>query len=116
MGDDDKLVKVDNAIGNTLAQGFVQNLPDIIGSLREAYRIHKKDGMFSKILQTKVIELQLSKENLGLFVSALNDLSRDKEADTETKTMYRDMIREIHNEFMKNSRDYSSLSDVLDKL
>lgn len=116
MGDDTKLMKAENAIGNTLAQGFVQNLPEIIGSLREAYRIHKKDGMFTQILQAKITELKLSKENLGLFVTSLNELSRDKDADPESKAMYRDMIREIHSEFMKNSRDYSSLSDVLDKL
>lgn len=114
--DNNKLIKADSSIGNVLAQGLVQNLPEIVNGLKEAYRLHKRDGMFSKVLEAKIVELNLNKSNLALFVNALNDLSKESNADAETKAMYRDMIKEIHNQFMKNTRDYSSLSEVLDKI
>jgi hypothetical protein len=94
-----------------VTQGIVQNLPEIIGAIRELYTLHKKTNTFQHVLQTRLEELNINKENFKVLVQSLTKLSKTAGADEETKTMYREMIQILFHKFvtnMQSSQDFSN--------
>ena len=94
-----------------IVQGVVQNLPEIIGAIKEIYALKKKEQLFSRVLQSRLDELNINKENFKVLVEGLTELAKSESADTETKAMYRDMIKalfEIFTTNVSNSQDFSN--------
>lgn len=94
-----------------IVQGVVQNLPEILDSIKEIHKLNKKEQLFGQVLQSRFDELNINKENFRVLVEGLTELSRSEDTDTETKTMYREMIKTLFETFtinMRNSQDISS--------
>ncbi|MCP4402717.1 MAG: hypothetical protein GY801_36125 [bacterium] len=99
-----------------ISEGIVQNLPEIIGTIKEIYALHKKQSMFQQVLQSRLDELHINKENFKVLVQSLTELSTHAEADEDTKTMYREMIRALFEIFMSNMRSSQDFSNYLNNL
>jgi len=112
----DLLVSGNRGVAITVADGVVQNLPEIIGALREVYKTHKKTQTFSQIVEANISVLNINKENFKFLIQSLTELSKTKDADDETKNLYRDMIRTLHEHFMQTAGMAKGLGDFLDKL
>ncbi len=94
-----------------IVQGIVQNLPEIIGAIKEIYALNKKEQLFGRVLQSRLDELNINKENFKVLVEGLTELSKSENTDNETKVMYRDMIKtlfEIYTTNMRNAQDMSN--------
>ena len=113
---EDLTVQGNRGIALTVADGVVQNLPEIIGALREVYKTHKRTQTFSQIVEANISVLNINKDNFRFLIQSLTELSKTKDADEETKTLYRDMIRTIHEHFMQTAGMAKGLGDFLDKI
>ena len=94
-----------------IVQGVVQNLPEIIGAIRDIYALNKKEQLSGKVLQSRLDELNVNKENFKVLVEGLTELSKSENTDAETKSMYRDMIKTLFEIFatnMRSSQDFSN--------
>jgi hypothetical protein len=96
-----------------IAQGVVQNLPEIIGAIKEIYALNKKEQLFGRVLQSRLDELNINKENFKVLVEGLTELSRSENTDAETKVMYRDMIKTLFEIFTTNMRSSQDISSYL---
>jgi hypothetical protein len=96
-----------------IARGLVDNLPAIIEGLRDIYALRAKESSFKSALEARCAELQINSNNFGLLVNNLTELSKYETSDNETKTMYREMIKDLFNMFATRSRDSGSFSDYL---
>ena len=96
-----------------IVQGVIQNLPEIIGTIKEIYTLNKKEQLFGKVLQSRLDELNINKENFKVLVEGLTELSKSEDTDAETKSMYRDMIRTLFEIFTTNMRSSQDFSDYL---
>ena len=96
-----------------LVQGVVQNLPEIVGVIKEIYTLNKKEQIFSKVLQSRLDELNINKENFKTLVEGLTELSKSENTDAETKAMYRDMIKTLFEIFTTNLRSSQDVSSFL---
>jgi hypothetical protein len=96
-----------------IVQGVVQNLPEIIGAFKEVYALNKKEQLFSRVLQSRFDELNISKENFKVLVESLTELSKSENTDHETKVMYRDMIKALFEIFTANMRSSQDISNYL---
>lgn len=96
-----------------IVQGIVQNLPEIIGAIKEIYIINKKEQMFSKVLRSRLDELNVNKENFKALVEGLTELSKSEGADAETKVMYRDMIKALFEIFTSNMHNSQDITNYL---
>lgn len=61
-----------------IVQGVVQNLPEIVGAIKEIYTLSKKEQLFGKILQSRLDELNVNKENFKVLVEGLTQLSKSE--------------------------------------
>lgn len=94
-----------------IIQMVLTNLPQILNTISEIYVLHRKDGIFRQIVQSRLGELQINKENFHVLVKSLTELSKTEQADPETKQMYRTMIRtlfEIFTNNMLSSKDFDN--------
>jgi hypothetical protein len=98
-----------------IAQGVVQNLPEIVGAIKEIYTLNKKGEVFRQVLQTRLDELNINKENFKVLVVSLTELSKTENADEETKAMYRDMIKTLFEIFTNNMRSSQDISNYLNE-
>jgi hypothetical protein len=96
-----------------IVQGVVQNLPGIIGAIKEIYAINKKEQLFGRVLQSRLDELNINKENFRVLVEGLTELSKSENTDTETKVMYRDMIKILLEFFTTNMHSSQDISNYL---
>lgn len=96
-----------------IVQGIVQNLPEIIGAIKEIYVLKKKEQLFSQVLQSRLDELNVNKENFKVLVEGLTELSKSESADIETKVMYRDLIKALFEIFTTNMRSSQDISNYL---
>ncbi len=96
-----------------IAQGVIQNLPDILEAIKEIYALNKKGQLFSKVLQSRLDELNINKENFKVLVEGLTELSKSENTDIETKVMYRDMIKALFEFFTTNTRSSQDISNYL---
>lgn len=96
-----------------IVQGVVQNLPEIIGTIKEIYTLNKKEQLFGRALQSRLDELNINKENFKILVEGLTELSKSENTDAETKAMYRDMIRTLFEIFTTNMRSSQDISNFL---
>ncbi|KAA3658444.1 MAG: hypothetical protein DWQ04_25140 [Chloroflexi bacterium] len=96
-----------------IVQGVVQNLPEIVGAIKEIYTLNKKEQVFGKVLQSRLDELNINKENFKVLVESLTELSKSENADAETKAMYRDMIKTLFEIFTTNMRSSQDVSSYL---
>ena len=96
-----------------IVQGVVQNLPEIIGAIKEIYTLNKKEQLFGKVLQSRLDELNINKENFKVLVEGLTELSKSENTDSETKAMYRDMIKTLFETFTTNMRGSQDISNYL---
>ena len=96
-----------------IVQGVVQNLPEIIGTIKEIYTLNKKGQLFGQVLQSQLDELNINKENFRVLVEGLTELSKSENTDAETKTMYRDMIKTLFEIFTTNMRSSQDISNYL---
>ena len=96
-----------------IVQGVVQNLPEIIGAIKEIYALNKKGQVFDKVLQSRLDELAINKENFKVLVEGLTELSKSENTDAETKAMYRDMIKTLFEFFTDNMRSSQDVSSYL---
>lgn len=97
--------------GLVIVQGVIQNLPEILETFKEIYKIYDKGQKFDQYLQVKLTELNINKENFKVLVESLTELSKSEHADSETKALYRDMISTLFKVFvlnMQNSKDFSN--------
>lgn len=98
-----------------IVQGVVQNLPEIVGAIREIYTLNKKEQVFGKVLQSRLDELNINKENFKVLVEGLTELSKSENADAETKAMYREMIRTLFDLFTANMGSSQDVSNYLNE-
>lgn len=98
-----------------VVQGVVQNLPEIIGTIKEIYTLNKKEQLFGRVLQTRLDELNINKENFKVLVEGLTELSKSENTDAETKVMYRDMIKTLFEIFTTNMRSSQDISNYLEE-
>lgn len=98
-----------------VVQGVVQNLPEILGSIKEIYRLNKKSEVFNQVLQSRLDEMNVNKENFNVLVLSLTELSKTEDADEETKAMYRDMIKTLFEIFTSNMRSSQDVSNYLNE-
>ena len=96
-----------------IVQGVIQNLPEIIGTIKEIYTLNKKEQLFGRVLQSQLDELNINKENFKVLVEGLTELSKSENTDAETKTMYRDMIKTLFEIFTTNMRSSQDISNYL---
>jgi hypothetical protein len=96
-----------------IAQGVVQNLPEILGAFKEIYALNKKEQLFDRVLQSRLGELNINKENFKALVEGLTELSKSENTDNETKAMYRDMIKALFEVFTTNMRSSQDISNYL---
>ena len=96
-----------------IIQGVVQNLPEIIEAIKEIYVLKKKEQLFSKVLQSRLDELNINKENFKVLVEGLTELSKSECADVETKVMYRDLIKALFENFTTNMNNSQDISNYL---
>ncbi len=96
-----------------VVQGVVQNLPEIIGAIKEVYALNKKSQLFDRVLQSRLDELNINKENFKVLVEGLTELSKSENTDNETKVMYRDMIKTLFETFTTNMRSSQDISNYL---
>jgi hypothetical protein len=96
-----------------IVQGVVQNLPEIVGAIKEIYALNKKGQLFGRVLQSRLDELNVNKENFRVLVESLTELSKSENTDNETKVMYRDMIKALFEIFTTNMRSSQDISDYL---
>lgn len=96
-----------------IVQGVVQNLPEIVGAIKEIYTLNKKEQLFGKVLQSRLDELNINKETFKVLVEALTELSKSENTDAETKAMYRDMIKTLFEIFTTNMRSSQDVSNYL---
>jgi len=95
--------------------GLVQNLPEILGTIKEIYALNKKGQLFTRVLQSRLDELNINKENFKALVEGLTELSKSENTDNETKVMYRDMIKALFEIFTTNMRSSQDISDYLNE-
>ena len=98
-----------------IVQGVVQNLPEILGAIKEIYAINRKEAISRRFLQSRLDELNINKENFNVLVMSLTELSKTEDADKETKAMYRDMIKTLFEIFSENMRSSQGISDYLNE-
>ncbi len=113
---DKKIVKYETqplSVGLVIVQGVVQNLPEILGAIQEIYALNKKGQLFGQVLQSRLGELNINKENFKVLVEGLTELSKSENADNETKIMYRDMIKALFETFTINMRNSQDISNYL---
>jgi hypothetical protein len=96
-----------------IVQGVVQNLPEIVGAIKEIYALNKKEQVFGKALQSRLDELNINKENFKVLVEGLTELSKSENTDAETKAMYRDMIKTLFEIFTTNMHSSQDISNYL---
>lgn len=96
-----------------IVQGVVQNLPEIIGAIKEIYALNKKEQLFGRVLQSRLDELNINKENFKVLVEGLTELSKSENTDPETKAMYRDMIKTLFGIFTTNMHSSQDISSFL---
>lgn len=96
-----------------VVQGIVQNLPEIIGAIKEIYTLNKKEQLFGRVLQSRLDELNINKENFKVLVEGLTELSKSDNTDNETKVMYRDLIKALFENFTTNMRGSQDISNYL---
>lgn len=96
-----------------IAKGIVQNLPEIIGAIKEIYTLNKKEQLSGRVLQSQLDELNINKENFKVLVESLTELSKSEDTDAETKAMYRDMIKTLFEIFTTNMRSSQDISNYL---
>lgn len=96
-----------------IVQGVIQNLPEIVGAIKEMYVLHKKKQLFVQVLQSRLDELNINKENFKVLVESLTELSKSESADPETKVMYRDLIKALFDIFTKNMQSSRDISNYL---
>ena len=99
-----------------IVQGVVQNLPEIVGAIKEIYTLNKKEQLFGKVLQSRLDELNINKENFKVLVESLTELSKSENTDAETKAMYRDMIKTLFEIFTTNIRSSQDVSNYLKEI
>ena len=99
-----------------IVQGVVQNLPEILGAIKEIYALNKKGQIFSQVLQSRLDELNINKDNFKVLVESLTELSKSENTDNETKVMYRDMIKAMFEIFTTNMRSSQDISNYLKEL
>lgn len=115
---DKKIIKSEIQPGSTklvIVQGIVQNLPEIIGAIKEIYILSKKEKLFGRVLQSRLDELNINKENFKVLVEGLTELSKLENTDNETKAMYRDMIKALFETFTTNVRSSQDISNYLEE-
>lgn len=96
-----------------IVQGVVQNLPEILGAIKEIYALNKKGQLFDQVLQSRLGELNINKENFKVLVEGLTELSKSENTDNETKVMYRDMIKALFETFTTNMRSSQDIFNYL---
>ncbi len=96
-----------------IVQGVVQNLPEILGAIKEIYALNKKQQLFGRVLESRLDELNINKENFRVLVESLTELSKSENADNETKVMYRDMIKALFGIFTTNMHSSQDISNYL---
>jgi septation ring formation regulator EzrA len=96
-----------------IIKGVIQNLPEIIGAIKEIYTLNKKEQLFGRVLQSQLDELNINKENFKVLVEGLTELSKSENADAETKAMYRDMIKTLFEIFTTNMHSSQDISSYL---
>ena len=99
-----------------IVQGVVQNLPEIIGAITEIYTLNIKKQVFGEVLQSRLDELNINKENFKVLVESLTELSKSENTDAETKAMYRDMIKTLFEIFTTNMRSSQDVSNYLKEI
>lgn len=99
-----------------IVQGVVQNLPEILGAIKEIHVLNKKEELFGRVLQSRLDELNINKENFKVLVESLTELSKSENTDNETKVMYRDMIKAMFEIFTTNMRNSQDISNYLQEL
>lgn len=99
-----------------IVQGVVQNLPEIIGAITEIYTLNIKKQVFGEVLQSRLDELNINKENFKVLVESLTELSKSENTDAETKAMYRDMIKSLFEIFTTNIRSSQDVSNYLKEI
>ena len=113
---DKKIVKSEMqpvSVGLVIVQGVVQNIPEIIGAIKEIYALNKKGQLFGQVLQSRLDELNIDKENFKVLVEGLTELSKSENTDNETKVMYRDMIKALFEIYATNMRSSQDISNYL---
>ena len=96
-----------------IVQGVVQNLPEIIGAIKEICILNKKEQLFGRVLQSRLDELNINKETFKVLVEGLTELSKSENTDADTKVMYRDMIKTLFEIFTTNMRSSQDISNYL---
>lgn len=96
-----------------LVQGVVQNLPEIIGAIKDIYALNKKGQIFGQVLQSRLDELNVNRENFKVLVEGLTELSKSENTDPETKVMYREMIKTLFEIFTTNMHSSQDISNYL---
>lgn len=99
-----------------LVEGIIQNLPEILSTVREIYTTHKKGQIFQQVLQTRLGELHINQTNFAELVRALTELSKVENADPLTKDMYREMIKVLFDGFANNMKTAQNMDNYLSKL
>ena len=119
MGKSEKSLNTDlqpNSLQMVVVQGVVQNLPEIIGAIKEIYSLKKKGDIFNQVLQSRLDELNINKDNFKVLIESLTELSKTENADEETKAMYRHMVKTLFDFFTNNMRSSKDVSNFLNEL
>lgn len=117
MGENKDLTLVNRPdIALTVVDGVIKNLPEILSSLKDVYKTHKRTQTFAQIVEANIETLHINKENFKALIQALTELSKEKDSDPETKSLYREMIKALHAHFLTTAQASKGMADFLDKL
>lgn len=96
-----------------IVDGVVQNLPEIIGAVKEIYSLHQRGQMLDKVLQLKFAELNVNKDNFKVLVEGMSELLKLETVDPETKAVCRQTIKDLTQVFLLNMRSSQDISNYL---
>lgn len=80
---------------------------------RKSIPLNKKEQLFGRVLQSRLDELNINKENFKVLIDGLTELSKSENTDAETKVLYRDMIKTLFDIFTTNLHSSQDISNYL---
>jgi len=101
---------------NIVAQGIMDNMPEIISALKEVFVVHKKEKIFNSVLKNKLNELQINQQNFAVLVNGLTELSKSNNVNEDTKNMYREMIKTLFDYFTNKMNSDTDFNNFLNDL
>lgn len=96
-----------------IVNGVIENLPQVLDAVKSIYLMYKQEHLVSNKLKMEIEKMNINRDTFNVLVQSLTDLSKSKDADAETKVMYRDMIKVLFTLFTEGMKKSAEFNDYL---